>query len=274
MGLGKRICHVCNGHPVDDGRVFHRTCVGLAKAGYEVHLFAVSNRSECLLRPGCHTFIRCPSAIADTNGLHDVSRCARMAADLNPDLFHVHEPELLGSVLAVAGSRPVVYDVHESYLDIIEERDWIPQLIKPIVRSAWDRWERRLVRRCAGVVAVTERIGQRYFQLHPESGSGSQLPGSDGRSRDLPPVPRDGITCVFAGLLTHHRGLSQIVEALAILKRRGLAVPLALAGSEYAGGVSPFLVERGRSAWCQRIGKLPRCSFASRRPLCSSRKLV
>ena len=154
---------------------------------------------------------------------------SRMAADLNPDLFHVHEPELLGSVLAAAGARPVVYDVHESYLDIIEERDWIPQLIKPIVRNVWDKWEQRLVRRCAGVVAVTERIGQRYSRLHPKVEVVANYPDLTA-IEELPPVPRDGLTCVFAGWLTHHRGLFQMVEALAILKRRGLTVPLALAG--------------------------------------------
>ncbi len=51
---------------------------------------------------------------------------ARMAADLKPDLFHVHEPELLGGVIARAQSKPVIYDVHESYLDVLQEREWVP----------------------------------------------------------------------------------------------------------------------------------------------------
>jgi glycosyltransferase involved in cell wall biosynthesis len=227
-GALMRVCHVCNTHPVDDGRVFHRTCVGLAEAGYEVHLFAVSDRAEMYCERGVfiHPLPECQSR---RRRFARRFRVAQMAAEVEPDLFHVHEPEVLGAVLKVAGSRPVIYDVHELYLDILQVRDWIPQLMKPLIGPAWDRWERRLVRRCAGVVVVTESIAQRYYRLHKKVAVVANYPPLTG-IEDLPPVSRDGMTCVFAGLLTHHRGLSETLKALGILKGRGLAVPLALAG--------------------------------------------
>jgi glycosyltransferase involved in cell wall biosynthesis len=154
---------------------------------------------------------------------------AQMAADLKPDLFHVHEPDLLGPVLAKADTIPVIYDVHESYLDILKDCSWLPKWVKPLVGFAWDQWERRLVRRCAGVVAVTEPIALRYSLLHDKVRIVTNYP--DWQSiEDLPPVKRDGTTCVFAGVLNPNRGLSQIFKALALLKERGLTVPLALAG--------------------------------------------
>jgi glycosyltransferase involved in cell wall biosynthesis len=223
-----RVCHVCNGHSVDDGRVFHRACVSLVEAGYEVHLFAVGKGTEAY----CHRGVMIhplPISQSRSERLMRRSCVAQMAADLKPDLFHVHEPELLGSVTRYAGSRPVVYDVHESYLDVLKERDWIPKWLRPIVGSAWERWERQLVRRCAGVVVVTERIAQRYNRFHEKVRVVSNYPDVSG-IEDLPPVTRDGITCVFAGVLMPDRGLSQVLAALAILKGRGLAVPLALAG--------------------------------------------
>jgi glycosyltransferase involved in cell wall biosynthesis len=224
----RRICHVCNGHPADDGRVFHRTCAGLAKAGYEVHLFAVSNRTNVYSDQSVfvHPLQECHSPY---KRIVRGSQIARMAADLNPDLFHVHEPGLLSSVLAAAGSRPVVYDVHESYLDIIDEREWIPRVVKPFARISWDKWERNLVSKCAGVVVVTERIARRYYKIHRNVAVIANYPDLNGID-NLPEVGRDGMTCVFAGLLTDHRGLFQTLEALAILKSRGIAVPLALAG--------------------------------------------
>jgi glycosyltransferase involved in cell wall biosynthesis len=152
-----------------------------------------------------------------------------MAADLKPDLFDVHEPELLGSVITAARSRPVIYDVHESYLDVLAERDWLPQWGKPLIALGWDRWERRLVQRCAGIVVVTEPIAQRYYQLHRKVEIVANYPDLAG-IEDLPPITRDGRTCVFAGVLTPTRGLSQVLAALAMLKERGLAIPLKLAG--------------------------------------------
>ena len=157
------------------------------------------------------------------------SRVAQLAADLRPDLFHVHEPDLLGPVIARAGSQPVIYDVHESYLDMLNDNLWLPFWAKPLVRMAWDQWERRLVRRCAGIVVVTKPLSLRYSRLHKKVCVVANYPALDCVD-GLPPVRRDGVTCVFAGVLRPDRGISQMFEALAVLKKRGLTVRLDLAG--------------------------------------------
>jgi glycosyltransferase involved in cell wall biosynthesis len=79
------------------------------------------------------------------------------------------------------------------------------------------------------VVVVTERIAQRYYRLHDKVRVISNYPDLS-EIQDLPPVARDGKTCVFAGQITPNYGLSQVFAALAILKSRGLAVRLTLAG--------------------------------------------
>jgi glycosyltransferase involved in cell wall biosynthesis len=157
------------------------------------------------------------------------SRVAQLAADLKPDLFHVHEPDLLGPVIARAGSRPVIYDVHESFLDMLSENTWIPTWVKPFARMTWDQWERRLVRRCTGVVTVTETIAKRYMSLHSNVRVVANYPDSQ-NMEDFPPVTRDGRTCVIAGVLNPDRGYSQVFKALAMLKERDLEVQLELAG--------------------------------------------
>jgi glycosyltransferase involved in cell wall biosynthesis len=224
-----RVCHVCSGHSADDGRVFHRGCVSLAAAGYEVHLLATGERTGTYQDRGV-TIHPLPETRSRRERLARRTQVARMAAELQPDLFHVHEPELLGSVIACARSRPVIYDVHESYLDVLSERDWVPWWLRPMMRFAWDRWERTLVRRCAGVVVVTERIAQRYRKLHENVEVVANYPDLT-EIEALSTVPRDGKTCVFSGGLRPDRGLSQVLAALAILKADDLAVPLALAGA-------------------------------------------
>lgn len=223
-----RICHVCNGHTADDSRVFHRTCCELAKAGYEVHLLARGNGTTSYVNKGViiHPL---PESESRRQRYTRASRVAQLASELKPDLFHVHEPDLLGPVIARAGSRPVVYDVHESFLDMLAESTWLPTWIKPLARTAWDCWERRLVRRCAGVVTVTETIAKRYAAIHPNVRIVANYPAWENVS-DLGCDVRDGRTCVIAGALNQDRGLSQAIEALAILRQRDLKVQLALAG--------------------------------------------
>jgi glycosyltransferase involved in cell wall biosynthesis len=224
-----RVCHVCSGHSVDDSRVFHRACVSLAKAGYDVHLIATGTaRSDGPYAEKAVTVHPLPRE-GRLRRLARRGRVARLAASLNPDLFHVHEPELLGPVVRIAGSRPVIWDVHESYGDVLMQRAWIPRLLRGASRALWLRQETQLLRRCAAVIAVTEQIATRYQRLHPRVRVVANYPELADFRNDAG-VARDARMCVFAGLLSPARGLTQAVHALSILRSRGKDVRLSLAG--------------------------------------------
>jgi glycosyltransferase involved in cell wall biosynthesis len=239
-----RVCHVCSAHDADDARVFHRACVSLAKAGYEVHLVAASSAPEPHVRDGVHIH-PIPPASTRRERLLRRSRVAEIAAGVRPDLFHVHEPELLGPVLKRAGSRPVLWDVHESYLDVLMQRDWIPAWIRPVARMAWDWRERTMVRACAGVVAATEPIARRYRRLHDCVCVVANYPPRP-RLEAREPKSSDTRTCVFAGALSAERGLLEVVEALGLLRKRGTDVGLALAGKPTSQEFLPRLLERAQ----------------------------
>ena len=223
-----RVCHVCSGHSADDGRVFHRACVSLAAAGYDVHLIARGKGTEPYKDRGV-TIHPLPERRSRRERLSHRSQVAQLAADLKPDLFHVHEPELLGPVLARAGSRPVIWDAHEAFLHVLMDRKWIPRLVRPLARLAWDLRERGLVRRCAAVVAVTDRVAQRYSTLHENVVTVFNYPDLSDIA-GLPAVDRNGSTCVYAGTILPNRGLAHVFAALAELRRRGITLRLELAG--------------------------------------------
>ncbi|WHZ28967.1 MAG: hypothetical protein OJF51_003767 [Nitrospira sp.] len=245
-----RICHVCNGHSVDDGRVFHRACCELAKAGYDVHLLAQGKGTQAYQEKGV-TIHPLPPSKGRIQRYISSSRVAQIAADLKPDLFHVHEPALLGPVIARAGSLPVIYDVHESFLDMLAENTWLPIWGKPFARVAWDYWERQLVRQCAGVVVVTDPIAKRYASLHPNVRVIANYPEWSA-GENLPPATRDGRTCVIAGALTMDRGLLEVFKALAILKQRDVEVKLALAGPSISDGYLKSLLAKANDLGIHR----------------------
>src|SRR5262249_15335011 len=184
-------------------------------AGYEVHLNGPSSRTGTFRLRGV-TMHPLPKWRSRRDRLWARFRVARLSQQLAPDLFHVHEPELLGPVLSLAGSRPVVWDVHESYLDLLSERAWIPRWLRPHAAHLWNLREQHWVGRCAGVIVVTEAIAERYYRLHPNVRVVANYP-SWSEIEQLPAAVRDGRTCVFAGLLSPERGLSQLLQALALL---------------------------------------------------------
>jgi glycosyltransferase involved in cell wall biosynthesis len=239
-----RICHVCSAHDEDDARVFHRACVSLAGAGHEVHLIAASSVSEPHVRNGVRVH-PLPMARSRRERILRRSRVADLAARLQPDLFHVHEPELLGPVVKRSGSRPVIWDAHESYLDVLMAREWIPAWARPLARVAWDRRERSLLRRCAGVIAATGPIAARYRRLHANVQVVANYPRRPTVAW-IAPTHANGPTCGFAGSLSPDRGLDRVVSAIALLRRRGLEVRLALAGRPTSSAFLPGLMEQAR----------------------------
>ena len=129
-----RVCHVCSAHTSDDSRVFHKECQSLAQEGYEVHLVA-SDKNVGIYRSGTVVIHPLPPSGSRIKRMWRRWMVADIAAQICADLYHVHEPELLGPVLARVGSTPVIYDVHESYLDVLGQRKWIPKAARPLIKS-------------------------------------------------------------------------------------------------------------------------------------------
>lgn len=240
----KRIVHVCSGHTVDDARVFHRACLSLAEAGYDVHLIGQSTRPDSYVQDGV-TIHPLPPARARFIRMARRYKIANMAVRLEPDLFHIHEPELLGPVLVRSKSKPVIWDAHESYLDIIDQREWIPYPLRSIAKVAWNISETRMLKKCSAVITVTDRIAERYRKLHTNVSVIANYPKhSFGYTED---VVRVAMTCVFAGGLRSDRGLFQAVTALAVLRAKGIDLKLLLAGPEHEEGFMTKLYEAARS---------------------------
>lgn len=218
-----RIVHVCAQHSVEDRRVFQRSCCSLAKAGYEVHLVAHATPRVPI---GTHTVdgvtvhaVRKPGGRRDRAAHRN--EVMAVVRGLNADAYHVHEPELLGPTIQLAGGKPVIWDVHEVYMEAVKEREWIPKPLRPIAAFVWDRTEKGHLKRCAAVVPATESVARRYYPLHKKVVTIWNFPELE----DFPVKPdaeRDPGVFVYVGGLDEPRGVQQGVLAAGVLRKRGV----------------------------------------------------
>jgi len=225
-----KICHVCSGHTDDDSRVFHKECLSLAQAGYEVHLVATGTQKSS---SPSNQIIYHPLSTCKSRR-ERLSRCwsvATLATTIDADLYHVHEPDLLGPVLARSRGKPVIFDAHESYLDVIYSREWIPRSARPFVKWGWDLIERQLIKRCAAVVCATTDIATRYHPLNSRVVAVQNFTDVASETNGKVTPVRDTHTCVFAGSMKPDRNIAGVVRALGILRHRGIEARLRLAGS-------------------------------------------
>lgn|GEM_PF-3068484 len=223
-----RVCHVCSGHRADDDRVFDRECASLAEFGYDVHLLAACDSSETARVRGV-TLHGAPHFATRMARFLGSGVVARMAAELRADLYHVHEPQLLAPVIRQARGAPVIWDVHEPYLGYLSASTWLLPPLRALARFAWDKVERRSVRRCAAVVAATEWLAPRYREMHERVVVAANFPRLVWQA--------DGDACeqrhnalVYTGNLERNRGVLQVLHAMSLLSHRGINVTLDLSG--------------------------------------------
>lgn len=157
-----KVCHMTSAHQTTDVRILRKECVSLANAGYDVWLVG---RGESREDGGVHVV-----GIGEPSGgrLSRMTRFARKvyetALELDCDLYHFHDPELLpyGLKLKRRGKK-VIFDSHELYSQQIRTKTYLRGLQIPV---AWlyDRLECEATRKFDAVIVVTPSM-QKHFRL-------------------------------------------------------------------------------------------------------------
>ncbi len=126
-----KVCHVTSVHQPEDGRIFRRACVSLAKAGYDTYLV---ERGDSYDKDGVHIIgIGKPEKPGRLYRMTTFSKKAYdVALKVDADLYHLHDPELLlfARKLKSKGKK-VVFDSHENYVVMIRNKNFLffPRLI-------------------------------------------------------------------------------------------------------------------------------------------------
>ena len=145
--MSKKICHLTTVHPRYDTRIFHKECVSLSKAGYEVYLVVADGKGDEQING-----IKILDIGKPKNRKHRVLNFSKKAykkiLQLDCDLVHFHDPELIpiGLKLKKLGKK-VIYDIHENIPEQIMYKHYIPKPFKPLLSEFIDKWESRAIKK-------------------------------------------------------------------------------------------------------------------------------
>lgn len=159
--MNRKVAHLTSVHVPSDTRILYRECATLARAGYEVVL--VAGEGNVTLPEG----VRLHAVPAPRNRFERMTRTVwqvyRAAREERADVYHFHDPELMGVglLLRMRGAR-VVFDVHEDIPYDIADKIWIaPPLRRPVAALAAFAL-RAMQRGYTAVVTATPAIARRF----------------------------------------------------------------------------------------------------------------
>lgn len=218
--LRLRVRQLSTVHAIGDTRVLHKECRSLVDAGYDVALIASHPTDEVV--SGVQVL-----GIGMPRNRFD--RATRKAFQLfvralreRADIYHFHDPELIGVGLALkALGKTVVYDVHEDVPLQIMNKFWIPGWAKRPLAAAARFAERLAGRLLDGIVTATPSIAGKTFpgrstrvfpaaktvvvQNFPEVGLAAE--------RNETPFESRGNAFVYVGGLSEQQGLMEMLAA-------------------------------------------------------------
>ena len=203
-----------SGHSPEDVRIFHKECVSLARAGYDVYLV---ERGDSYEKNGVHIVgVGQPSGGRLSRMTSFAKKVYQAALALDADVYHLHDPELLpyGLKLKKAGKK-VVFDSHEIYAIQIQTKPYLPSWIAGIVAQIYACYEKHVVSRLDGAVVPCERADKLFF-----AGAVRRMAIVDNTpkleelyDRYDPGAPRDVRQACYVGGLTEVRGITVSIQA-------------------------------------------------------------
>lgn len=157
-----KICHLSSAHGQEDIRIFHKECVSLAKAGYEVYEITKGKTYD---KSGVHIIGVESRGTGRLQRMVGVThRVYRKAIEIDADVYHAHDPELLPVLMKLKRrGKKVIFDSHEHTVGTIEEKTYLPKLFRKIIQSAYESYQTRICCRLDAVITATPNVTA-YFQ--------------------------------------------------------------------------------------------------------------
>jgi len=214
-----KVCHLTSAHPQEDIRIFEKECVSLVNNGYETYQISCGVTYD---RKGVHLIgVGTPYKGRFGRMTRAAKEVYKAALQLDADVYHFHDPELLpyGLKLKRKG-KIVIFDSHEDIPAQIIDKPWIPRIIRKIVSELYKRYETHVVKELDAVVVATSFIAEKFKDRCNKIVIVNNYPKLDDiEYHDNPFESKENIIC-YAGGLSEVRGEDVMKQAMSKVNGR------------------------------------------------------
>jgi len=223
----KKIAHLTSAHLRYDTRIFIKMCSSLAAHGYAVSLVVADGKGN-EVKNG----VSIVDAGAKTGGrlsrmTKTVKRVFEMAKELDADIYHLHDPELIpaGIKLKKLGKK-VIFDAHEDLPKQLLGKPYFNKPTKMILSKTFEWYERWACPKFDAMIAATPFIRDKFLKINPNTVDINNFPLLDELANTSDWAQKEN-EVVYVGGIAKIRGIEEVVSALEYTQ----GVRLNLAGS-------------------------------------------
>ena len=146
------VCQITSVHRRYDVRILDKISVSLQQHGYQVFLLVADNKPDEIYKGVNIISTNFSPKNRMQRFLFAGKKIFKKAKEINADIYHFHDPELLpvGVKLAKLG-KTVIYDSHEDYPSTMQVKSYIPKFLRGMVARFFERYEKNACRHFKGL---------------------------------------------------------------------------------------------------------------------------
>lgn len=208
-----KICHLTSVHSHTDTRIFVKECSTLAESGFEVLLIAPDAPTETI--NGVHIIgINKVEGNRFTRMTQTTKRVYQKALEINADVYHFHDPELMpiGLKLKKKGKK-VIYDVHEDLPRAMLSKKWINPKIRKPLSFIFELYENYASKQFDALMTATPFITKRFQKVNRATINVNNYPLLKELENNSVKFVRKKRQVCYVGGLSAIRGSEQLLKA-------------------------------------------------------------
>lgn len=218
-----KITHLTSAHQRYDTRIFLKECSSLAKIqNYEVSLI-VADGLGSEEKNSIHIFdVGTKQGGRLSRMTKTVKKVYQKAIELDSDIYHLHDPELLpmGIKLKKLGKK-VIFDAHEDLPKQLLSKPYLNPFVLKILSKIVARYEAYACKKFDAIVTATPYIREKFLTINPQSIDVNNFPILGELSNTIPWDEKKDEVC-YVGGIAQIRGIKEIIKAFEYLDNIGL----------------------------------------------------